>query len=379
MYLAYFEQIVAQTIVDLGGPADWALPFWNYSDSSNPDALNIPPAFTSPANETNSLWMQDRNNTINERTVTLKALDKKIYTSASSTEIGFGGLETAFHHGGGVSGALESLPHNKVHVDISGAMGDPNTAGLDPIFWLHHANIDRLWQVWLNQGNRSNPTSTKWSGFEFYFHDKDGKSVSLICEAVEDTRKILSGYTYEGVPADIPVNEEALVMTKLKSFPAMPLEVVTASVKAHSLTGQKSTVSLSLSSDKKSSVRLKGLAATAEVGGEPTRTLLRFENIKGKGLVPIHSVYINLPEGENSTQSYYAGSLALFGLENASTSDSHNSGSGLTEHFEITELMDNLRRLPNWSDDKLDVQIVPDREMSSDAEVTIGRISLYSE
>lgn len=27
-------------------------------------------------------------------------------------------------------------------------MSNPNTAALDSIFWLHHANIDRLWAVW---------------------------------------------------------------------------------------------------------------------------------------------------------------------------------------------------------------------------------------
>src|SRR5580692_653959 len=32
MYVAYFEQIVAATVVGLGGPAGWTLPFWNYSD-----------------------------------------------------------------------------------------------------------------------------------------------------------------------------------------------------------------------------------------------------------------------------------------------------------------------------------------------------------
>ncbi|MFF4262640.1 tyrosinase family protein [Streptomyces virginiae] len=30
MYLWYFERIVRAAVVDLGGPADWALPFWDY-------------------------------------------------------------------------------------------------------------------------------------------------------------------------------------------------------------------------------------------------------------------------------------------------------------------------------------------------------------
>ena len=48
MYLAYFERIVANTVAALGGPADWALPYWNYCDTSNSDALKLPFAFRSP-------------------------------------------------------------------------------------------------------------------------------------------------------------------------------------------------------------------------------------------------------------------------------------------------------------------------------------------
>jgi tyrosinase len=37
-YLARFEEIIAATIVALGGPADWKLPYWNYLDAANPNA-----------------------------------------------------------------------------------------------------------------------------------------------------------------------------------------------------------------------------------------------------------------------------------------------------------------------------------------------------
>ena len=48
MYLGYFEQIVQAAITRLGGPGDWALPTWNYSDTNNPDARKLPLAFTLP-------------------------------------------------------------------------------------------------------------------------------------------------------------------------------------------------------------------------------------------------------------------------------------------------------------------------------------------
>lgn len=39
-------------------------------------------------------------------------------------------------------------PHGWVHGNVGGHMGSVASAGFDPIFWLHHANIDRLWAVW---------------------------------------------------------------------------------------------------------------------------------------------------------------------------------------------------------------------------------------
>jgi hypothetical protein len=38
--------------------------------------------------------------------------------------------------------------HGSVHVRTGGDMGSVPTAGYDPIFYLHHANIDRLWADW---------------------------------------------------------------------------------------------------------------------------------------------------------------------------------------------------------------------------------------
>ena len=42
-----------------------------------------------------------------------------------------------------------ALPaHNHGHAWIGGIMNNTSTSPTDPIFWLHHAEIDRLWQVW---------------------------------------------------------------------------------------------------------------------------------------------------------------------------------------------------------------------------------------
>ncbi|HET9592289.1 MAG TPA: tyrosinase family protein [Solirubrobacterales bacterium] len=42
---------------------------------------------------------------------------------------------------------LESV-HDGVHVWVGGTMGDIEVAAYDPLFWAHHAMIDRLWYLW---------------------------------------------------------------------------------------------------------------------------------------------------------------------------------------------------------------------------------------
>ncbi|KAF2669144.1 Di-copper centre-containing protein [Microthyrium microscopicum] len=46
-------------------------------------------------------------------------------------------------HGGGF--------HNVGHGGVGGEMGDPFTSINDPIFFLHHTGIDRVWQMWQDQ------------------------------------------------------------------------------------------------------------------------------------------------------------------------------------------------------------------------------------
>jgi tyrosinase len=75
--------------------------------------------------------------------------------------IGFASPKTFYHGSITGFGVLEGQPHNKVHNCTGGIWTDPNgqtTYGdgfmqsnlspVDPLFFLHHSNIDRLWDVW---------------------------------------------------------------------------------------------------------------------------------------------------------------------------------------------------------------------------------------
>lgn len=44
--------------------------------------------------------------------------------------------------------------HNRVHRWVGGSMG-PGTSPNDPVFFLHHCNVDRIWEVWRNSDSAS--------------------------------------------------------------------------------------------------------------------------------------------------------------------------------------------------------------------------------
>lgn len=52
--------------------------------------------------------------------------------------------------------ALEGV-HNSGHVWVGGSMSSIPTAPTDPVFWMHHAEIDRIWAEWQAANPGQNP------------------------------------------------------------------------------------------------------------------------------------------------------------------------------------------------------------------------------
>lgn len=50
------------------------------------------------------------------------------------------------------------IQHNIVHGWVGGTMSLITTSPADPIFWLHHAQIDRLWSIWQKSNGGKNPS-----------------------------------------------------------------------------------------------------------------------------------------------------------------------------------------------------------------------------
>ena len=57
---------------------------------------------------------------------------------------------------------LDSL-HGGVHMWIGGHMSQIPYAAYDPIFWLHHTMIDRIWRMWQSKHNAPGPPQSIWN------------------------------------------------------------------------------------------------------------------------------------------------------------------------------------------------------------------------
>ena len=62
------------------------------------------------------------------------------------------------------------------------------------MFYLHHANIDRLWESWNRLGN-TNPTDPKYLDRKFSYGDRSGKRVDLAVSSGDRTAQL--GYQYD--------------------------------------------------------------------------------------------------------------------------------------------------------------------------------------
>ena len=178
-YLFYLEQQLRA----VSGNKDLVLPYWDYY--TNPE---LPVEFTNPA-PYNSLYVP-RVNTNVSSALTLAPFASTVTNMER-------GLSNAFET------SFESMPHNPVH-NIIGNMMSTMQSPNDPIFFLHHANVDRLWSAWQQAGGgRTTPAanSTYWAGNFSY-----ATRLTMARSRTIDTRSSLAyRYQSEIMPTSLPV------------------------------------------------------------------------------------------------------------------------------------------------------------------------------
>lgn len=183
MYLYWFERIVRKQ----SGDNTWALPFWDWQTQAT-----LPAMFQKTGSPV--LYVANRNANINNGSASLSNLTPGVNTAYA---------QPIFEGPAGADSLIQN-PHNSVHGQVGGGMGSVNTAAQDPIFFLHHANCDRLWDLWLTQGGgQSDPTNDPvWENQVFTFFDENGAQQQMTpCDILRALQQL--NYSYQGEPAQV--------------------------------------------------------------------------------------------------------------------------------------------------------------------------------
>ena len=184
-------------------------------------------------------------------------------------------------------------------------MSDPSTAAQDPIFYLHHSNVDRQWNLWLAQGGgRSDPLGdANWRNRQFTFFDENGAQVQMsACQILRAAQQL--NYVYECEPPQVkqycrrifpPWPWEREVILRLPPPPELGPEPVTFPIELKELRSR--------------------LAATAESTSETV--LLELDDVESeKSPEAVWAVYVGpepVREQADEKSPYFVGSLSLFG------------------------------------------------------------------
>jgi tyrosinase len=350
MYLYWFERIIRK----MSNDPNFALPFWNYESSSE---RYLPVPFR---NASSALYTSHRGAGWNAGTSFLSS-------SAVATS-GFMPIVPYFT----AQGNCEGTPHGSVHVSIGGWMGSVPTAAQDPIFYLHHANIDRLWNAWLKQGGgRTDPlTDNAWKTTKFLFFDENGAQKWMTgCDVLRAAEQLNYTYQNEGTqvkeyclkPLPWWVFEKELVLQvppfKLPPGPDPgPIEINIREARQKLLTMSKEA---------------------------NTDVTLELDDIEADKQPSVYwEVYAGLPKGTRPSfdSPYYVGNIALFG-HGIRDEHQHDGFKPASFEFKVDRAMQNA--LSKDESGKMDLTLVArgagtkgNEAIRSDANVTIGKARL---
>jgi tyrosinase len=145
-----------------------ALPYWRFDQRApslfNRDFMGVPDSSTgrvlfSAANPL-QFWATDgvtgivRRPRFDTQTQPATAQSGPVLTEAATLQLALPGNRYQLFR------RMEGNPHGTAHVSFTGSISQIPTAAKDPLFFLLHANVDRLWAKWQWLNRRFDLTST---------------------------------------------------------------------------------------------------------------------------------------------------------------------------------------------------------------------------
>jgi len=185
-FVYYFEQVCRDVLQD----PSFALPYWDWTRY---------PFLPSPFLDRSSpLWQDDRNSdgavqidsgsigTLQIENILKESVPGNLFGSATDTD--------DQREDPGPS-TLEGVLHAAVHQTIGGFMSKP-LSPQDPIFWLHHCNVDRLWESWAALHKGAIPSDSLWNNHLLHeFYDPISKQrITVRCDQTANSARFGARY-----------------------------------------------------------------------------------------------------------------------------------------------------------------------------------------
>ena len=342
LFLYYFERILRKA----SGSPSLMLPFWNWTASR---AMPAPFIDSTPGNP---LFTTHRGSGINGGALLPTSA---VAITTPMADIPFNDFTSD----------LEGTPHGAVHVACGGWMGSVPTAAQDPIFWLHHCNIDRLWEVWIAKaGGRANPTAASWRNQTFSFFDETGTERTVPVSKGLDTCKGL-GYKYPPPLKLFPL--PWLLIAQLSEIRAAEIQVPAGAPSARAeLGGRAAELKLPLPAG--------------------SHVYLAFDDISVDEPEGYYEIYLNPPAGKAPAPEdpSYAGNLVLFGLSDKERAV-HKMTDGMAmgpprRVFDITRKLPQLRAVKGFDTAAVRIVLVlrttEGAKLENTVRARIGKVSL---
>jgi tyrosinase len=368
MYVYYFEQIIRS----ISGKPEFTLPYWSYTDSSH---HALPPEFTMENDPVfKPLFRAQRKPGNNNgqpidagRPPFLNLNDMKFPLYVSSG-------------GDGFCTQLDQNLHGNVHVNVGTQPPAPDlgmtfvpTAANDPIFWLHHCNIDRIWASW-NKAGGANPNDATFKGTTFTFAEVNGKPVQRKVGDVLETPQL--NYVYDTYlqrpPGSPPFPRPG--GGRIASF-ALHADTTPAASGPVSLGAAPVTVSLTAHNVPELGGRAASFSAQLSNALEARQLYVVLNNVQARqSSGASYAAYLNVPKGTTPAPDDpgYVGTLNFFGLHGG---EHAGHDGGITVVFPATDV---LKAISQRATNEPTVTLVPDGAYIPEAEPKIGSISLVS-
>jgi hypothetical protein len=262
----------------------------------------------------------------------------------------------------GDMGALEGGPHGGVHLWVTNPtnfvppqvnMGVLGTAALDPVFFAHHCNIDRLWSAWLetaatpphanppNDPNAPGQAGANWWLQSFVFYDQRKQWTQIGVAQVVDTEASLR-FRYQPPTPPSPPGGGA---TPVAAAPAAGVAAAPAGPGASSpMAAEASSARVVLTPDPRTvsvgAVPAPAAAPMAAASARP-RVILRIEGVEvpqDRGAVV--KVFLNNPGATAATPASdpgFVGTIVLVPSTVSVGAHAHRTGTDRNFVFDVTD------------------------------------------